>query len=73
MTDTILSPREKQLLRRIAAGKTDAEIAGRFGGGVKRVAEQRARLLRKLGLSDPAEIVEAAERLASWGTYRGIT
>ncbi|MDD1519987.1 MULTISPECIES: helix-turn-helix domain-containing protein [Bradyrhizobium] len=48
-----LSPREKQLLRRIAAGKTDAQIAERFGGGVKRVAEQRARLLNKLGAREP--------------------
>ncbi|MBR1172988.1 hypothetical protein JQ617_03385 [Bradyrhizobium sp. KB893862 SZCCT0404] len=69
----ILSPREKQLLRRIAAGKTDAEIAGKFGGGVKRVAEQRARLLQKLKISEPAEIVDAAYRLASWRTYRGVT
>lgn len=73
MSNFPLSPREKQLLRRIAAGKTDAQIAERFGGGAKRVADQRARLLRKLGVSEPAEIVEAAERLASWSTYRGVT
>lgn len=57
---------------RIAVGKTDAEIAGRFGGGVKRVVEERARLLQKLGIK-PDEIGEAAERLASWVTYRGVT
>ncbi|MEY9183150.1 hypothetical protein ABIG06_004731 [Bradyrhizobium sp. USDA 326] len=33
---------------------------------MKRVAEQRARLLQKLGVSDPVEIADAAERLASW-------
>jgi DNA-binding CsgD family transcriptional regulator len=40
-----LTPREKQLLRRLAAGKTDAQIAERIGGRVKRISEQRARLV----------------------------
>ena len=73
MNNLPLSPREKQLLRRIAAGKTDAQIAERIGGGVKRVAEQRVRLLYKIGISAPAEIADAAERLAKWRTYRGVT
>jgi DNA-binding CsgD family transcriptional regulator len=68
-----LSPREKQLLRRLAAGKTDAEIAQRFGGTVEQAGLQRARLLAKLGVSAPGEIADAAERLASWRTYRGVT
>lgn len=73
MSNLPLSPREKQLLRRIAAGKTDAQIAERLGGGALRVAEQRARLLHKLGISTPAEIADAAERLARWSKYRGVT
>ncbi|MGL3109395.1 helix-turn-helix transcriptional regulator [Bradyrhizobium sp. BR 1432] len=68
-----LSPCEKQLLRRLAAGKTDAQIAKRLGGTAKQVGQQRARLLAKLGLSAPHEIVDAAERLANWRTYRGVT
>ncbi|MBR0723555.1 helix-turn-helix domain-containing protein [Bradyrhizobium manausense] len=73
MTDVLLSPREKQFLRRLAAGKTDAEIASHLSGKAKQVAGQRTRLLAKLGISSSAEIADAAERLASWGTYRGVT
>lgn len=73
MGPPILSPHEKRFLRRLAAGKTDAEIARHLGGKAKHVAEQRARLLAKLGISSSAEITDAAERLASWGTYRGVT
>jgi len=68
-----LTPREKQLLRRLAAGKTDAQIAERLGGSLKQIAEQRARLLEKLGISTPAEVADAAERLATWYSYKGIT
>ncbi|WP_027527240.1 LuxR C-terminal-related transcriptional regulator [Bradyrhizobium sp. Ec3.3] len=73
MTNLPLSPREKQLLRRFVAGKTDAQIAERLGGTATQVAEQRVRLLEKLKISAPDEIADAAERLASWRTYRGIT
>ncbi|MGY8685117.1 LuxR C-terminal-related transcriptional regulator [Bradyrhizobium sp. UFLA05-153] len=73
MTNLPLSPREKQLLRRFVAGKTDAQIAERLGGTATQVAEQRVRLLEKLKISAPDEIADAAARLASWGTYRGVT
>ncbi|MDA9550008.1 hypothetical protein GPL17_07245 [Bradyrhizobium yuanmingense] len=73
MTDILLSPHEKRFLRRLAAGKTDAEIAVRLGGSCKQIAEQRARLLAKLGITAPEEIVDTAKRLASWSTYRGVT
>jgi DNA-binding CsgD family transcriptional regulator len=73
MTGLPLSPREKQLLRRLAAGRTDAQIAEQLGGTQKQISEQRTRLLGKLGIGTPAEITDAAERLASWGSYRGVT
>ncbi|MGV7216441.1 helix-turn-helix transcriptional regulator [Bradyrhizobium sp. UFLA05-112] len=73
MSKLPLSPREKQFLRRLAAGKTDAQIAERLGGTAKQVAEQRVRLLAKLGISAPDEIADAAEQLASFRTYRGVT
>ncbi|MDI3567214.1 LuxR C-terminal-related transcriptional regulator [Bradyrhizobium sp. Arg816] len=69
----LLSPREKRLLRRLAAGKTDAQIAERLGGTAKQVSEQRARLLARLQINSPEEIADAAERWASWPGYRGIT
>ena len=69
----LLSPREKRLLRRIAAGKADKQIASTLGGTANQIAEQRARLLAKLRISSEAEIVEAAKQLAAWTTYRGAT
>jgi DNA-binding CsgD family transcriptional regulator len=73
MSEVPLTPREKQLLRRLAAGKTDAQIAGRFGSDVERVALQRARLLRKLGIRTRTEIAEAAKLLAPSTSYKGVT
>jgi DNA-binding CsgD family transcriptional regulator len=68
-----LSPREKRLLRRFAAGKTDKEIAGHLGGTAEQVSAQRARLLSKLQISSKTEIAEAAKRLAALATYKGAT
>ena len=65
----LLSPREKRLLRRLAAGKTDAQIAKRRGGTAKQVSEQRARLLARLQNSSSDEIADAAER---WARCRAI-
>jgi DNA-binding CsgD family transcriptional regulator len=73
MTEQLLTPREKRLLRRLAAGKTDRQIAIKLGGRVEQIAEQRIRLLGKLQIASEAEISEAAKRLAEWRTYRGIT
>jgi len=55
----LLSPREKRLLRRLAAGKTDAEIAVRLGGTAKQVSLQKARLLARLQINSPDEIADA--------------
>jgi DNA-binding CsgD family transcriptional regulator len=67
-----LSPREKQLLRRIGAGKTDQQIASKIGGNSRQIAEQRARLLTKLEITSRAEIDDAVRRLAPLSTYRGV-
>jgi DNA-binding CsgD family transcriptional regulator len=40
MSELPLSPREKQLLRRFAAGKTDAQIAGHLGGDAEQISQQ---------------------------------
>jgi len=68
----LLSPREKRLLRRLAAGKTDAEIAVRLGGTAKQVSLQKARLLARLQINRPTRS-PMHERWAAWPRYRGIT
>ncbi|MBR0945911.1 MULTISPECIES: LuxR C-terminal-related transcriptional regulator [Bradyrhizobium] len=73
MNAPLLTQREKRLLRRLAAGKTNRQIAWRMGGTIEQISEQRVRLLDKLNINSQAEIVEAAERLAKWSTYRGMS
>ena len=63
----ILSPREKQLLRRLAKGKSDKQIATQIGGTEQQIAAQRQRLIDRLGIHSPTELTAATERLARIG------
>jgi DNA-binding CsgD family transcriptional regulator len=62
----VLTDREKRLLRRLADGKTDEEIAREIGGTKKQIATQRKRLLGRLGLCSDDDIKGAAKSLARW-------
>jgi len=64
----ILSPREKQLLRRIAKGKSNQRIAVEIGGTEQQIGEQRRILLSKLGVRSEETVAEIADRLAPWPT-----
>jgi two-component system response regulator NreC len=55
-----LSPREVEVLRQLALGYTNKEIAGRLELSVKSVETYRARLSEKLGLSGRAELFRYA-------------
>jgi two-component system response regulator NreC len=55
-----LSPRELEVLRLIARGHTNREIAERLFLSVRTVESHRARLQRKLELSRRSELVEYA-------------
>ncbi|MEZ5740593.1 MAG: response regulator transcription factor [Burkholderiaceae bacterium] len=57
-----LSPREEQVLRLIALGHSNAEIASQLGISVKTVEYQRARGMEKLGFRSRVEIVQHALR-----------
>lgn len=52
----LLSTRELQVLRRLAMGHTNREIAEAYGISVKTVDTYRARLLKKLNLRNNADI-----------------
>jgi DNA-binding NarL/FixJ family response regulator len=65
---TLLSPREKLLLRRLAKGRSDHDIAVDIGGRPDQVCQQRQRLLAKLNISSRSEIAKAAHQLAYWPT-----
>jgi DNA-binding NarL/FixJ family response regulator len=61
-TKPFLSEREKQLLRLIAGGRRNKEIACELAISPKSVETYRARLTKKLGYSSPAELVRYAVR-----------
>jgi two-component system response regulator NreC len=58
--DETLSPRETEVLRLIAAGHTNREIAERLVLSVRTVESHRANLTGKLGLHSRAELVQYA-------------
>ena len=68
--DLILSPREKQLLRRLAVGKSDRVIACEIGGTQQQIGVQRTRLIAKLHIHSQAQLVTAAAQLAAWPARR---
>ncbi len=57
-----LSPREEQVLRLIALGHSNSEIAVQLGISVKTVEYQRSRGMGKLGMRSRVDIVQHAVR-----------
>jgi DNA-binding NarL/FixJ family response regulator len=55
-----LSTREYQVFSMLVRGRSVTQIAGELGLSVKTVSTNRSRLLRKLGLSNNAELVHYA-------------
>ena len=61
-----VSPREKKLLRRFAAGKTDAQIAVELNDTESGVAAQRQRLAEKFQIDTHEQLVSFANKLAQY-------
>jgi DNA-binding NarL/FixJ family response regulator len=57
-----LSPREEEVLRAVAWGYTNKELADRLGLSVKTVETHKVRICDKLGLRSRAEMVQYAVR-----------
>jgi DNA-binding NarL/FixJ family response regulator len=57
-----LTDREREVLRRVAAGQTSSEIGQALGIGQKTVEAHRARIMDKLGVRDLAGLVRWAIR-----------
>jgi two-component system response regulator FixJ len=55
-----LSPRERQVLDGLAAGRLTKQIAYDLGISARTVEEHRARMLARLGTRSPAEAVRLA-------------
>jgi DNA-binding NarL/FixJ family response regulator len=57
-----LSPRERQVLQKIAEGKSTKEIAFAFGVSIKTIETQRSQAMKKLCLRNIAELTKYALR-----------
>lgn len=57
-----LSDRERDLLRLVALGKRNKEVAAELGLTVKSIETYRSHLMKKLGCGSPAELVRYAIR-----------
>jgi FixJ family two-component response regulator len=57
-----LSPRERQVMGHVIAGRLNKQIAESLGTAEKTVKIQRARVMRKMGVNSVAELVRITER-----------
>lgn len=58
----LLSPREREVLQKIAEGRSTKEIAFSFGVSIKTIEAQRSQTMKKLGLRNIAELTKYALR-----------
>ncbi len=61
-SQSILTPRERQIIQLIAEGHTNKQIANLLNLSLKTVETHRAAVMRKLNLSSSAELVRYAIR-----------
>jgi DNA-binding NarL/FixJ family response regulator len=65
--ETLLAPRQFQVAKMLAVGKTNREIADELEINVKTVDSHRGAILNRLGLRNNAELARHALR-AGWVT-----
>lgn len=65
-----LSPRERQVMRLVADGKSSKEVATLLNLGVETVRGYRKTLMKKLGVTNVAELTQLALKL---GVTRGLS
>jgi FixJ family two-component response regulator len=63
-----LSPRERQVMELVAAGKMNKQVAGDLGISEITVKIHRAAAMRKMGARTLADLIRMADMLSSKGT-----
>ncbi len=58
-----LTPRQREVMTHIVAGKLNKQIAFDLGTGEQNIKLHRAHIMRKMGVESLADLVRAAERL----------
>ena len=59
-----LTPREREVLTHVVAGRLNKQIAGDLGTVEKTIKVHRSRMMEKLGVRTVADLVRMAEKLA---------
>lgn len=63
-----LTPREREVMAEVVAGRLNKQIADRLGAAEKTIKVHRARVMRKMGVRSVAELVTLCNRLSEGGT-----
>ena len=58
-----LTPREREVMEHVVAGKLNKQIAADLGTGEQNIKLHRAHAMKKMGVKSLADLVRAAERL----------
>lgn len=58
-----LTPREREVMEHVVAGRLNKQIAAEFGTGEHTIKVHRSRVMKKMGVQSVAELVRVAERL----------
>lgn len=66
-----LSPREREVLRHVVAGRLNKQIASAIGTSERTVKAHRAKVMEKMRASSVADLVRAADRIHAAGTGIG--
>jgi DNA-binding CsgD family transcriptional regulator len=61
-----LTPRDKRLLRRLAQGKTDVEIAKEMGCKEHHISTHRQRIVENLQITSHEQLVVMTHQFAPW-------
>jgi FixJ family two-component response regulator len=60
---TLLTPREREVMEHVIAGKLNKQIASDLGTGEQNIKIHRGRMMHKMGLESVADLVRIAEKL----------
>ena len=60
---TLLTPREREVMEHVIAGKRNKQIASDLGTGEQNIKIHRGRMMHKMGLESVADLVRIAEKL----------
>jgi FixJ family two-component response regulator len=58
-----LTPREREVMKHIVAGRLNKQIAADLGTGEQNIKFHRAHIMQKMNVKSVADLVRAAEKL----------